>query len=218
MKLRTIIVAAFICGSIIARTSVAQTNQLGAAYVSAHLGAFVTSQSGFSDTYDSNLGFAFGAGVGLPLANQLYLCAKVSYFSKSGTPWWYTYGQGGIISRERSGSAKFSQWIVNGGLQYDFFLSRVYSLGIGAGLTYTSFSEKLQESNGTGSVNETGKGFLGFYGGLSSERSFEGSPFAIFADAQYNYARQVITAAVGNYGGVNLSAGVRYYFGQRSKE
>ena len=222
MKLKTLIVTTFICSGFLVRPSVAQTSQLGSASVSLDFGGFVSSRSGFSDTYGSNLGLALGGGVGLPLTNHLYLCGKATYFSKSGTPWWYTYGyQNGvwtIISKTREGSATFTQWIINGGLQYDFLLSKVYSLGVDGGVTYTNFSEKVESANGLGSSNESGRGILGFYGGVSGERSFEESPFAIFVDAQYNNARLDVASAIGNYGGINLSVGVRYYFGQRSKE
>ena len=222
MKLKTLIVTTVICGGFLVRPSIAQTNQLGSAYVSADLGAFISSRSGFSDTYNSNAGFAFGGGIGLPLSNHLYLRANASYFSKSGTPWWYTYSfQNGVttlVSKTRDGSAKFTQWMVNGGLQYDFFLSNLNSFGVGAGVTYTNFSEKLRSANGLGSSDQSGQGVLGFYGGLSGERSFEGSPFAIFADAQYNYARHDVSSVIGNYGGLNLSIGLRYYFAQRSRE
>lgn len=218
MNNKLFVAAAIMCSCVFAGRSSAQTAGLGTPYLSAHLGTFITSRSGFSNTYNSNVGFAYGAGVGLPLTSNLYLCGEATYFTKSGTPWWYTYnyqnGVSTIVSKERNGSATFTQWIIDGGLQYNFAISKRYSLGVGAGLTYTTFSEKTQSANGLGSADVTGQGALGFYGGLSGERRFEGSPFAIFADIQYNYARQSVVAAVGNYGGTNLSLGLRYYFKQ----
>ena len=57
----------------------------------ANLGAIITDHNGFEDNYDSKLGFAPGASLGLPLSENRYLCGKAAYFTKTGVPKITTY-------------------------------------------------------------------------------------------------------------------------------
>lgn len=218
MKYKTIVIAAFMCCVLFASQSIAGTKRLVGPYLSAHLGAFISSRSDFASTYNSNTGLAFGVGAGLPFTSQLYLCARATYFSKSGTPWWYTYsfqnGTTTLVSKVRDGSAEFKQWIFNAGLRYNFPILTTYQLGVGAGVTVTMFSESDRSANGLGSSENSGEGALGYYGELDIQRRLRNTPLVVFGDVRYNLTRQTVLAAVGNYGGVDLSIGVRCIFQQ----
>lgn len=219
MKTKSFVLATIILIGFLVSPSMATTNQLksNSGYLSIHAGGFIISQSGFSNTYGSNLGPAFGVGLGLALTTHLFLCTKASYFTKQGTPLWVTYGftngKSTIISESRNGSANFREWILDGGMKYDFFISKPYNLGLEGGITVITFADRAQSANGQDSFQDNGEGAFGFYAGLSLERRFKRNPFAVFADAQYNYALKNVATAVGNYGGMSLSLGVRYYFG-----
>ena len=200
---------------------ISQTTELRSAFVSANLGGFVALREGFSKVYDSNIGFAFGAGLGLPLSTRMYLYGKATYFSKTGVPviYTYTYQNGNLVSvtETRDGTASFKQWIINGGLQYNVFLSEEYALPINGGVTYTRISEEQRSSSGSVSSSTDGTGILGFFAGVGLERNFQDSPFSLFSEIQYNYSRRDILTQVGNYGGWNLTLGFRYYFEYRRR-
>jgi hypothetical protein len=195
-------------------TLISQTTDNPSAFISANLGGFITAYEGFSKVYDSNIGFAFGAGLGLPLTNRLYIYGKATYFAKKGVPVVSTYNfqNGNLVSitETKDGSASYKQWIFNGGLQYNLALSNEFNLGINGGITYTRITEEKKSSNVSSSLNTSG--VLGFFGGVGIEKKFQESPFAVFAESQYNYSRKDIIAAVGNYGGLNMSLGLRYFF------
>jgi hypothetical protein len=204
-----------------ASPAVSQTVEQRSAFVSANLGGFVALREDFSKVYDSNLGFAFGGGLGLPLSSRMYLYGKATYFFKTGVPviYTYTYQDGNLVSitERRDGTASFKQWIINGGLQYNVFLSEDYTFPINGGITYTRISEEQRSSSGSLSSSIDGTGILGLFGGVGVERNFQDSPFSVFAETQYNYSRRDILTAVGNYGGWNLTLGVRYYFKDRRR-
>jgi hypothetical protein len=207
---------------ILSHSSSSQTQEFKSPFVSGNLGCFVTSLKDFSKVYDSNIGFAFGGGVGLPLSSRTYLYGKATYFLKSGVPVIYTYSyqNGTIVSVTESrdgGTATFHQWIFNGGIHYNFFLSEEFTLGVDGGLTYAKISETMQSATATLSSTLDAAGALGFFAGLGLERNFSQSPFTVFAEAQYNYIRHDILTAVGNYGGANLTFGLRYYFKERRR-
>jgi len=197
----------------------AQEAKLKSAFVSANLGGFITARDGFEKVYDSKFGLVPGVSLGLPLSSRMYLYGKATYFAKNGVPVVTTIsfdstGTVSKISERKDGTAKFRQWIFNAGLYYNIFLSKEYTLGVNGGATITTFHED-QESSGGISSRSDGVGFLGCFGGLSLERNFENSPFSVFAETQYNYSS---TPFIGNYGGVNLTLGVRYYFKDRRTE
>ena len=199
----------------------AQTDDQPSAFISANFGGFLTSNRDFSKVYDSNLGLAFGASLGLPLSAQSYLYGKVTYFSKTGVPVLYTYHvqNGTLVSTTewRTGTARFKQWIVNFGSQYNVFLSENVLLGINGGFTYSSISDDQSNPDGSEGASAHGNGLLGLFVGAGLEKRFAGSPISAFAEGQYNYGWPVISATVGNYGGLNLTVGIRYYFRDRRK-
>jgi hypothetical protein len=194
-----------------------QTKVMRSPFVSINIGGFMTSLKDFSKIYDSNLGFAFGAGLGLPMSSRTYLYGKATYFAKSGIPpviyrniYSNAYSESGD-----GGRAYFRQWIINVGIQYNLFLSDDFTLGMNGGVTYTRVSETLPIP-GTGvSSSLHGSGALGMFGGLAIEKNFLESPFSIFAEAQHNFVRHDLIDQVGDYGGANLTLGIRYYFRER---
>ena len=193
-------------------SAIAQTNEWSSAFASANLGGYFTAHDYFSKVYDSQFGFVFGGGLGIPLSCRIHLYTKVTYYSKSGVPWWTTYNYQGRIDT-RDGTADFKQWIINGGLQYAVSLSEDYKFLISGGATLTSVSEEQRGSDGAqdSSVNVAP---LGLFGGIGLEREFKGSPLSMSAEVQFNFARD---ADFGNCGGLNLNLGVRYYFKDRQK-
>jgi len=204
----------------------AQDPNLESAFVSANIGGFITAHDGFEDTYNSKFGFAPGVSLGLPLSPHLYLYGKATYFAKTGVPLITTYsidtaGNVTVISQRKDGTAKFREWIFNAGLLYDIILSQKYKLGISAGATITSLYEHDEYHGITSELSSstlTGVGLLGYFCGLSLERNFGDGPFSAFAEVQYNYSRPIISSFIGNYGGTNLTLGVRWYFKDRRRK
>lgn len=204
-------------------TSHAQDINVKSAFVSVNVGGFLIANNGFEKVYDSKLGFAPGISLGLPLSTHMYLCGKATYFFKNGVPVVSTYSYSfqdstwTKISERKEGTARFREWIFNAGLLYNFFLSKEYTLGINGGATLINLYENRESAN-SGSSTLTGGGLLGYFGGAVLERNFENSPFTAFAEVQYNFSRNAIKAFVGDYGGLNLTAGVRYYFKKQNKQ
>jgi hypothetical protein len=200
----------------------AQSENLKSPFVSVHTGVFLTSIDNFDKTYDSQLGLVYGLGVGLPLSTRSYLYGKVTLFSKSGTPVIQTYnfvnGTPVLVSETREGTASFTQWIINGGFLYNFFLSPDWTLGLNGGITYSIVSEEQKNNNGAVSLSVDGSGVFGFFVGAVLEKNFDQSPISIFFEPQFNFMRSDVLSNVGNYGGLNLNLGIRYYFKERRIE
>lgn len=207
---------------IASRSIYAQGENLKSAYLSVHSGIFLNSIEDFDKTYDSQFGFVYGLGVGLPLSTRSYIYVKATLFSKSGTPVIQTYsivnGTPVLISESREGSASFTQWIVNGVFLYNFFLSRDWTLGLNGGITYSIVSEEQKNKSGAVSLSVDGSGVFGFVVGAVLEKNFVQSPISIFFEPQFNFMRSDVLNYTDNYGGLNLNLGVRYYFKERRSE
>jgi hypothetical protein len=176
----------------------------------------MSAKQDFEKAYNSRLGFAFGGEFGLPLSAQTYLYGKVTYFSKTGVPLIYTFSQqnGTFVGTtvQGNGTATFKQWIINFGALENVSLTKELALGINGGLTYSMFSEEYRLSGSSSSSTSTGRGLLGIFAGVDMENRFVDSPISVFAEAQYDYAWPFISIVIGDYGGLNLTAGIRYYF------
>ncbi|MBI5661881.1 MAG: hypothetical protein HZC46_07020 [Ignavibacterium album] len=200
----------------------AQGENLKSVFLSVHSGIFLTSIEDFDKTYDSQLGLVYGLGIGLPLSTRSYLYGKATYFSKRGTPVIQTYnfenGTPVLVSETREGSASYTQWIFNGGFLYNFFLSRDWTFGLNGGFTYSTISEEQKNNSGTVSLSVDGSGIFGFFIGGVLEKNFNQSPFSIFIEPQFNFSRSDVLRYVGNYGGLNLNVGARFYFKERRLE
>ncbi len=200
----------------------AQSKNLESPFLSVHSGVFLTSIKNFDKTYNSQLGLVYGLGAGLPLSTKSYIYGKATLFYKSGTPVIRTYNlQNGtpvLVSETREGSATFKEWIINGGFLYNFFLNRDWTLGINGGITYSKVSESQKDINGTVSSSIGSSGIFGFFIGGVLEKNFNKSPFSIFIEPQFNFSRSDVLRYVGNYGGLNLNIGARYYFKERRSQ
>ena len=196
--------------------ALSQTAEPPSGFISANAGGFLSAKKDFDKAYNSPLGFAFGGAFGLPLSAQTYLYGKVTYFSKTGVPPIYTLGlQNGTLvetTATGSGTATFRQWIINFGGLENINLTKELALGINGGLTYSLFSEEYRLSGSSSVLTSTGKGLLGIFAGVDLENRFADSPISVFAEAQYDYAWPFISFVIGDYGGLNLTAGIRYYF------
>jgi hypothetical protein len=196
--------------------AVSQTAEPPSAFISANAGGFMSAKKDFDKAYHSPLGFAFGGAFGLPVSAQTFLYGKVTYFSKTGVPLIYTLSlQNGILAGTTtpgSGTAIFRQWIMNFGGLENVNLTKELSLGINGGLTYSMFSEEYRPSGSSPGSTSTGRGLLGIFAGVDLEDRFADSPISVFAEAQYDYAWPFISFVIGDYGGLNLTAGIRYYF------
>jgi hypothetical protein len=150
------------------------------------------------------------------LSAQTFLYGKVTYFSKTGVPLIYTLSlQNGTFvgtTAPGNGTATFRQWIIDFGALENLSLTKDLALGINGGLTYSMFSEEYRLSGSSSVSTNTGKGLLGIFAGVDMENRFADSPISVFAEAQYNYAWPFISFVIGDYGGLNLTTGIRYYF------
>ncbi|MGE5429483.1 MAG: autotransporter domain-containing protein [Syntrophomonadaceae bacterium] len=197
-----------------------QSNIPAPFYISLNAGGFITAHENFSKTYDSNLGFTFGGGIGLPLSSKLYMTGRGSYFSKSGVPILYHYkfdqnGRVTSVTQTKEGTAKYTQWFINGGLEYKIPLSESFTLYPMAGVTYSKYTEEAKSSDGSLGSSINASGVIGLYGGAGLERRLEALPLTVFAETYYNFIRQSLLGITGNIGGASLNLGVRYYL--RSK-
>jgi hypothetical protein len=193
-----------------------QTQEATSAFISANAGGFISSREDFERTYNSRLGVAFGGGLGLPVSPDAFLYLKATYFSKTGTPLITTIvlQNGTFIPTESpgSGTITFKQWIFNVGALQNFTISKGLNLGVNGGMTFSTFSEVAKDAAGSTTESSTGKGLLGLFAGVDLEERIGDGPLRVFAESQYNFAWPIISSLIGNYGGINLTAGIRYFF------
>ncbi len=199
-----------------------QKENLKSPFLSIHTGGFLSYLDNFDKTYDSQLGFVYGLGAGLPVSTRSYIYGKATLFSKTGTPIIRTYyfDSGELVSmtEKREGIAEYDQWIINAGFLYNFFLNPDWILGINAGITYSIISEKQKNKSGERLSSIEANGVIGFFTGGIIEKNFDKSPFSIFFEFQLNFSRNDVLEYVGNYGGINSNLGIRYYFKERRVE
>lgn len=193
-----------------------QTTQPRLFFISAQTGGYYITNDNFSDTYGSNLGIIYSLDFGVTLTNQVFLYSKVSYFSKNGVPEKILYnidstGQTSTtITKE--GTAKYKEWIINAGVQYNLNLSDVLLLCMNGGLTYLKVNEVQRYNDNVSLVNLDRSGLFGFFIGAGLEKHFGESPFCALLECQYNFSLFGILGLSKGYGGTNLSLGIRFYF------
>jgi hypothetical protein len=197
-----------------------QDQHFKSAFLSAHTGAFYSSISDFDKTYDSQIGFVYGLGFGLPLSGRSYIYGKATLFAKTGIPVIQTYsfenGVPVLVSETKEGTAEYTQWIINGGYLYNLLLNQDWTLGINGGIAYSIVSEEQKNITGTVSSSIDGSGIFGLFIGAVIEKNFNESHFSVFFEPQFNFNRSDIKEYGGNYGGINLNLGARYYFKERN--
>jgi hypothetical protein len=176
-----------------------QESEPPSAFISANAGGFVSTRDDLEGTYGSGPALATGGAFGLPLAPRGFLYAKATYFAKTGSP-------------VQGGTATLKEWVFNLGALQNFVVSKQINFGVSGGLAYTSFSEELKYADGTPPATHAGRGLLGLFVGADIEFRIAEGPFSAFAETGYNYAWPLFSSLTRNNGGLNLSAGIRYYF------
>lgn len=199
-----------------------QTNVPARPYLSLNAGGFISARKNFSRNYGSNLGITYGAGIGLPVSSDIYVTGRATYFSKSGDAYTYhyTFDQNGRLvshTETKDGTAKFTQWLINVGLEGKIPLSETFSLYPAAGITYTKYKEETKSSNSNLSSSSAISGMIGFFGGAGIEKKLEVIPFSVFAEAYYNLIPDLFSDLFGNMGGTNINLGLRYYLPRRNR-
>ncbi len=191
-------------------TSLAQQSHQEVGYISIHGGAFASSLEGFHDIYGSTPPLDFGAGFAIPFFHHIGVCGDATYVSKNGTYNWPLPNW--------PGPAEYKQWILNGGIQYELILSEVYGFDLTAGVAFTAASEEYRTRGGVtryggfpGVASGSDKS-IGYFAGFAFQRRLELTPLALFVAGQYISAPMTILRSEGNYGGITISAGIRYLF------
>lgn len=173
----------------------AQSPSHSRAFVSVGLGPYWTDRSGFAETYGSPTVLAGAGGFGLRVVPHLHLYGKVTYMAK----------------KSLDETAQFKQWLMNAGLEYGLPLLDNITLALQGGVAYSVVSEEMNEADGSSS-SLRGSGFQGLFAGVGAERPFEGSSCSLFAEIEYNTSRTDVASLVGEYGGLNITLGIRYRF------
>jgi hypothetical protein len=194
-----------------------QSKESKSAYISVHSGFLHTSKEDFDKAYDSKWGLVYGLGFGVPLSTRTLIYVKATLFATNGTSSYRVYNDDTSMWEYRNGTANFTEWIYNGGVLYNIFLNIDWTMGVNGGLTYTSISEEQKKQDGRELLSKNGSS-LGLFIGGSIEKNFSKSPFSVFFETQYNLPLNEISDYIGNYGGLNLNLGFRYYFKNRRLE
>lgn len=185
-------------------------------FISVHTGGYFITNENFSRTYDSNNGLVYGLGFGVTLSNKIYLYSKVTYFSKDGIPVTILYnidstGQTST-TMTKEGTAKYKEWIINAGAQYNLTLSDELLLCMNGGFTYIKVNEFQSDKINGNIVNLDASGLWGLFLGVELEKQFGESPLSAFLECQYNFSLFEILGYSKGYGGTNVSMGIRFYF------
>jgi hypothetical protein len=109
-------------------------------------------------------------------------------------------------------NASMAQLVVNGGLQYNIFLSKDLSIGLLGGITYTLVDQEARLFSGELIQRIDYQSFYGYFGGASVEKSFKDSDLSLFAEAIYNYIDDNSVYFRNVFSGMNFTIGGRYYF------
>ncbi len=193
-----------------------QEQKSTSSFVSIHIGIMNTDREDFSDKYESNTGFVFGGGIGLQASHYIALVAKLTYFHKTGVPLIRTYsydlinGTRTLVSEKKEGTASYTQWLINAGLQVYIIEWNQFVFNTNGGVLSSVTSEDVNTPSYTSSAS--GKGIYGYFIGLNIEKEIEATSFAPFFELQYNKTRSDIQPTGGHFGGVNISLGCKYSF------
>ena len=183
------------------------SNHLKSVFLSGGIGVVQTSSSDeLTSKYLPNV--LFQIGFGIPISYHLFLYNRISFTSKSDFKA-YTYLE--PVNRLVESTSSFSQLIYNAGLRYRIFITQDWSLGFSAGITYSLVSNKTN-LKGENYQNLDNQNLYGYFGGIDLEHRFSDSRFSVFGEALYNYIRNDNIYFRDKFSGMNLSAGVRFYF------
>jgi hypothetical protein len=205
---------------LISITSLAQINLKGSSpFISGMAGVASVNLSGSEG--QNPMSFAFGGSIGVPvpLVKNLFLYARTSYTSQSNFQSFYntSYLNNVVqLSDEfEEVNSSFSQLILNGGLLYNFIISKEFVLGINGGLTFMVINQEARLRTGRVISSIDNERIWGAFGGLIAEKRWDDSNFSTFAEAQYNYAESDASYRPGALSTMNYTFGVRYYLAGR---
>lgn len=116
-----------------------------------------------------------------------------------------------IARKSLDETAQFKQWIMDAGLQYGQPVLDNISLAFQGGAAYSVVSEEMNEAEGSSSSHR-GSGILGLFAGVGVERPFDRSSCSLFAEIQYNTSPSDVASPLSEYGGLNITLGIRYRF------
>ncbi|MGB8321081.1 MAG: hypothetical protein WCE54_23335 [Ignavibacteriaceae bacterium] len=150
----------------------------------------------------------FQVGFGIPINSHLFIYNRISFASKSDFQAYVRLEQ---INQLVEATSSFSQLIYNAGLRYSIYIIQDWSFGFSAGFTYSVVNNK---STLKGELFQSldNQNLYGYFGGIDLEHRFQDSHFSAFGEALYNYIRNDNIYFRDKFSGMNLSAGVRFYF------
>ena len=199
----------------------AQVAGAPAAFLAINAGGFVSGVQRFDAFYRSRMAFSYGATLGIPAQDHLYLLAKFTHFSRSGvviTGMSNFNGEPIPTPQLVTGRLDVSQWIFNFGGLREVFTSEEIGLALDGGLTYSSFSTFATDytpGNTVPPAPVADHRMLGIFAGLVLEHRFAESQLSLIADVQYNQLWPITSPHVPTYGGLNASGGIRFYLEHR---
>ncbi len=202
--------------SISLQNSFAQLKEMKSPYFAGMLGTS-TVTFGEHDRSQNPAGSTFGAGFGFPVSKQLSIFSQLMYLSQSDFTAYevLNYSRNGVsINNELTElNASFSQLIYNLGLEYNFFLSEQFKLGINGGFSYSLINQEASLPSGQLISKLNNDGVFGYFGGANLEKGFTDSNFSLFIEAQYNYANKDAVFYRTKFSGMNYMFGIKYYLG-----
>ena len=150
----------------------------------------------------------FQVGLGIPINSHLFIYNRISFTSKSD---FQAYARIEPINQLVETTSSFSQLIYNAGLRYSIYITQDWSVGFSAGVTYSLVNNK-SALKGESYQNLDNQNLYGYFGGIDLEHRFLDSHFSAFGEALYNYIRNDNIYFRDKFSGMNLSAGIRFYF------
>jgi len=186
-------------------------------FISGLVGAAKVNLSG--NNGNNPLSFAFGGSFGIPIVKNLFLYTRTSYTSQSNFQSYYNTSHLNnqfLISNELTEvNSSFSQLLINGGLLYNFILSKEFLLGINGGVSFMVVNQEAKLRTGTVISSVDNENIWGAFGGIIVEKTWEDSDFSTFFEAQYNYAKSDAIYRTSALSTMNYTFGVRYYLAGR---
>ena len=195
-----------------AQESIGSDNRSVFPFLSVNLGVHNIKLNDFDQVYSNSLIPEIGAKIGIPLSKRIHVIGGFYYLHKSGTSIIYNYDSDfNVISSERGGDSKFKMWLFNFGGQYSFNIGQNWLSALEGGVSFINGTENQSFSDGSVLSEAEFKGLLGFYIGALVERKID--RFGIFMNPKMIISRSdVVNLNRENYGGVNFSTGLKYYF------
>ncbi len=153
-------------------------------------------------------GILFQVGFGISLNSHLFIYNRLSFTSNSK---FKAYTQARPINELVEVTSSFSQLIYNAGVRYRIILAPDWALAFSIGLTYSLVNNRSTIKGEVYQILDN-QNFYGYFGGIDLEHKFSDSNLSVFGEALYNYIRNDNVYYRDKFSGMNLSAGIRFYF------